>query len=252
MNAALKGSLERIQKATAAIAPAAASDGAATPAKKSIKPEELTTYISEQVTKAKAETVEVSKARLTALEAVMKTATEGFAKGSATVEIDVFADPPPPETPVTKAMKVLKSLHTELSKGGSLHETFAKSKDGKALIQKAGVSATALLERVATMFGYDMATLEKNGSSLAWKVEDAVRTLEQAARMEKMMTGLTSALGMDGDLSKSKKPDETNTPEEPAAPVATPTKKSGSSAWGSGDLSASRAATRKGQDTSEE
>jgi hypothetical protein len=232
----LNESLRRIAKATEGLEAQPAAGQQATPTKKSFKPEEFDAYVAEQMAKGTKDPADVAKARVAALHKAMTDATAAWGANAAAVEVDVFVEPAVAETPIEKTMRVFKSLHVAISKGGALHKPLAKSTEGKALIQKAG-SPTAVLERIATMFGYDLATLEAKGDSLSWKVESAIHALQQAAKLEKVLNNFA-------DVAKA----DTEEDEDPLVPVG----KSGvkKSAWGAGgDLSAERAQRNKSANT---
>jgi hypothetical protein len=236
MTPTLDAARNRLKKATALLNPAAAAENAA-PVKKAMDKAAFDAYVSEQIAKATKDSAEVAKSRLAALAATMQLGAETLAKAT-TVDVELFQDPPAPETALSKYIGVLKSLHSELTKKDSeLAAAITKSKNGKELVKKAGMSASALLEKVAKMFGYDLATLQAHGSSLSWKVETAVSALENAARLEKVMNGLESVIG---GVTKA------DTDDEDEEQGKAPTKKSATAVWGSSvsDLSAQRAESK--------
>lgn len=166
---------------------------------------------------------------------------EGAAKGS----VDI---PQPAITPTGDSnVQFMQDVVVTTEKGRALSPTFkalfsiakaaADAPIRKALVAKAGEAAPtiiakageamAVLEKIATIFGY---TPEPGESLLdcdfRWSVEDTVRALQNAARTENVISQMSALLGSAtakaAIVSGAPVPAPTPTPAPAAAPGATP------------------------------
>lgn len=154
-------------------------------------------YVTEQVTKSTTDAdATVKAARLAALAKALPIATEALAKAQS-VTVEVFQEP------VVKAEEPLaKQIARELAKGlmllkdpkSELSVELAKSQEGRVTLKKAAGDAQTMLDKIVEMFGLTDEDI-KNGR-ISWKVESAVRMLEDSARLDKMMNRMASSLGI--------------------------------------------------------
>jgi hypothetical protein len=118
-----------------------------------------------------------------------------------------------------KATDLLKALIlvSKASEKSPLRAKLAKSDQGKVLVAKAG-EATAILQKIATMFGIEVADTEDLlDCELRWDVGDMISALQSAARLENVMSTLGGTMTL-----------KTETPPA-AAPAPVPTAKAANS-----------------------
>lgn len=196
----------KIKKSTEALTNAGDAAGAATaaPVKKSFTLKDWNSYVTEQVAKAAKEEATVAQKRLTALAKATTEARAAFEKETS-VEVEVFPEATAKVETAKGAFRksmgqALKNIHVALGEGGVVKQELAKSKSSRIAMKKAaGGDAQAMIEKIADMFDIDLAELEKDGGCLSWRIESAVRVVEQAAKAEKMLAKLSSVLGVKKD-----------------------------------------------------
>ncbi len=211
---------------------------------KSFDAKEFDAYCSEQLEKAKGEEPEPAKKRLIALNEAIATAKQFYAE-NLPAKVTVYIDPAQQEStekhaespsqlkqgegPMFADTNIVKNIAKRMvSLAKSLNDSksdirVAVDKADRTTVAKAG-EAAAMLTKIATAFGIDMSNSE-DACEISWKVGDAVRAIQQAAKLEQAMTALASmgSAAPAAPAEPAKAADETPaTPPEAPAPEAPP------------------------------
>lgn len=170
------------------------------PAKKTFDKSAWDAHLAEQVEKASKDAPEVAKARLATLAKGTAAAKEAFTKADATITVEVFEDAAAAVEPegIALARKCVQLAHA-LRKGMPLRSKLIKARkvdieeNGETSILKS-MDAVAMLEHIGKVFGIDVND-PKNSGDIAWKVHDAIRVIENAARLQTTMANMAKVFG---------------------------------------------------------